>query len=410
VQALGTATAPYFFLSYAHRSRDDGRDEGEPDAWVSDLFNDLDRAVTERVGLPRGRHSGYMDRERRTGNDWPIGVVQALTTCRVLLPLYSGRFFADEYCGREWNFFVSRARDTAAQEAAIVPAVWEPVEPGRLPEAARAAQSRHRGSEGYEASGLYELIKLSRYRTQYEEAVTALAGRIVAMAVRLPAGEALAVDYQRLESAFGRAGQARAAVADKPLRITVIAPRRDQLPSERSQSAWYGTTALEWKPYDPASGATVAGEATALARSLEFRAEVGELSQHEKDLLSGDPRSGPQILIVDPWALLVPPIQQLLHRLDSRHLPWVQVLIVWNAADDESRNSEDKLRVALDATLRQKLKEVAVTSATAARGVPSQAAFEVVLGQLIGAAARRYLNHAAAHPPRGELVERPRIS
>ena len=34
--------------------------------------------------------------------------------------------------------------------------------------------------------------------------------------------------------------------------------------------------------------------------------EVGDADQHEQSLLADDPRFGPQILIVDPWALLLP--------------------------------------------------------------------------------------------------------
>jgi hypothetical protein len=103
VDALA-ATAPYFFLSYAHNALSDARDEGESDYWVGELFRDLCRAVEQRAGLSKGAGPGFMDRDRRVGNDWPHGVVQALATCRVFMPLYSDRYFADECCGKEWNF------------------------------------------------------------------------------------------------------------------------------------------------------------------------------------------------------------------------------------------------------------------------------------------------------------------
>jgi hypothetical protein len=46
----------------------------------------------------------------------------------------------------------------------------------------------------------------------------------------------------------------------------------------------------------------------------------------------------------------------------------------------------------------------------AAHGVPRPDDFDLVLRQLIGTAAKKYLGHAAAYPPRGDAVERPRIS
>jgi FxsC-like protein len=213
-----------------------------------------------------------------------------------------------------------------------------------------------------------------------------------------------------LPSAFGLAGAGQGGPPDKRVRITVVAPRLGELPGERSNSSFYGSSALDWKPYAPGSVRPIAQDAAGVARSLEYWADVGDLGQHEEDLLSGDPRSGPQILIVDPWALLVPPVQQLLRQFDLRRLPWVQVMIPWSASDEETRKAKEKLRVALDATLHNKLNEVKLTSAMAALGVPGPDDFDRVLRQLIGTVTQKYLGHAAAHPPRGEAVERPRIS
>ena len=54
--------------------------------------------------------------------------------------------------------------------------------------------------------------------------------------------------------------------------------------------------------------------------------------------------------------------------------------------------------------------EKTAISEMAAQGVPSPGEFDLVLGQLIGVVAKRYLANAAAFPPPGETVERPRIS
>jgi FxsC-like protein len=307
--------------------------------------------------------------------------------------LYSDRYFADEYCGKEWNFFTTRTSDPATQEAAIVPGIWDPVEPGKLPETARAPQFRYRGSEAYETLGLYGIMKVSRYRKQYDEAVKGLAGLMVS-----------------LESAFGPVGVYRERPEPTRLRITVVASGLDELPGERGDESFYGPSALDWNPYATDPARPVAQEAAAVARALNYGVEVGDLHDHEDDLLSGDPRHGPQILIIDPWALLVPRTQQLLQRLDDRHLPWVQAVIPWNAADDESRRAAGKLRSALDATFPRKLAETATTSSMAVDGVPSLDDFGDVVGQVVASAVRKYLRNAVAHPPSGKIVERPRLS
>ena len=411
MHASAAATAPYFFLSYAHKSHGETRDDGEADYWVGEFFRDLCRSVERQAGLLKGASSGFMDRERRSGNDWPIGVLRALASCRVFVPLYSSRYFADEYCGKEWNYFARRSvRSQRQQEAPIVPGIWDPVETEKLPQAARAPQFSHRGGDAYEALGLYGIMKVSRYRAEYVRAVSDLAGWIVMAAERHPVREGPAVDHGALESAFLDVRSARGRSHGKQLRITVVAPRRDELPGERMNSSFYGPSALDWKPYAPDSTRPIADDAADLARSLGFQVEVGDIYQHERVLLSDDPRFGPQILIVDPWALLVPHTQQLLQRVDDRQRPWVQVVIPWNAADEESQQAKGKLRVVLDAAFQGKLAETASISEMAAQGVPSLGEFEMVLGQLIGAVAKRYLANAAAFPPVGETVERPRIS
>jgi FxsC-like protein len=405
------ATAPYFFLSYAHKSHGETRDDGETNYWVGEFFRDLCRSVERQASLPRGANSGFMDRERRSGNDWPIGVLQALASCRVFVPLYSTRYFADEYCGKEWSYFARRRSDlSGAQDALIVPGIWDPVETQRLPGAARALQFGYRGGDAYEARGLYGIMKVSRYRAEYLRAVSDLASRIVEAAVSQPFKGGPAVDHGALESAFDDIRSARGGSVAGRLRITVVAPRRDELPGERTDSSSYGASALDWKPYAPESPRTVAEDAADLARSLRYPVEVGDVYQHEQSLLADDPRFGPQILIVDPWALLVPHSQQLLQRVNDGERPWVQVVIPWNAADEENEQARGKLRAVLDATLQGKLAETALISELAARGVPSLGEFDVVLGQLIGVVAKRYLANAAAFPPAGETVERPRIS
>jgi FxsC-like protein len=405
------ATAPYFFLSYAHKSHGETRDDGDANYWVGEFFRELCRSVERQASLPKGANSGFMDRERRSGNEWPIGVLQALAGCRVFVPLYSTRYFADEYCGKEWSYFARRRSDlSGAQDALIVPGIWDPVETQRLPGAARALQFGHRGGDAYEARGLYGIMKVSRYRAEYVRAVSDLASWIVEAAVSQPFKEGPAVNHGALESAFGDIPSAPGGSVARRFRITVVAPTRAELPGERTDSSSYGASALDWRPYAPESPRTIAEDAADLARSLRYPVEIGDLNQHGQSLLADDPRFGPQILIVDPWALLVPHNQQLLQRVNDGQRPWVQIVVPWNEADQESQQARGKLRAVLDATLQGKLAQTASISEMAAQGVPSPGEFDLVLGQLIGVVAKRYLANAAAFPPAGETVERPRIS
>ena len=410
MQALAAATAPYFFLSYAHKSRGDARDEGELDYWVGELYRDLCQSVRRQAGLQENLIPGFMDTERRVGDDWPLGVVRALKNCSAFVPLYSSRYFADPNCGKEWDFFTHRMSDPVAEEASIVPAIWDPVEPGKLPQTARAPQFRYRGSEAYETLGLYVIMKVSRYRAQYGQAVRDLASSIVTAAELHPVKRASTGDPDSLAGSFGPTEAYPGPSEHMRMRLTIVAPRRDELPDERRNSSLYGPSALDWNPYAADPARRIAQEAAAVAQSLSYVVEVGDLDQHEDGLLVGEPRYGPQILIIDPWALLVPRTRQLLQHVNDSRLPWVQAVIPWNAADDESRKCEGKLRAVLETTFPRKLAEAASISLMAAEGVPSIEDFDEVLGPLIGAAVRKYLGSAEAHPPNGEVVERPRLA
>jgi hypothetical protein len=75
-----------------------------------------------------------MDGEDQTAGGRLMRAADALATCRVFVSLYSSGYFADERCGKEWAYFVSRGRSRATGSgAAIIPGVRDPVEPDRLP-------------------------------------------------------------------------------------------------------------------------------------------------------------------------------------------------------------------------------------------------------------------------------------
>lgn len=201
----------YFYLSYAHGPTDYpvGRD---PDLWVAQLYSDLCDHIKSLADLPPGREPGFMDRDLRQGQEWPDRLSDALATCRVFVPLYSRRYFKSEHCGREWFAFSRRAQNQAAKGGpigAIVPALWIPVrDDDELPQAARSVQFDPGGINPlYAEHGFYGIMKVSRWREAYEEAVYLLARQIVDAAEISPAEPGIAMrDYESLDSAFRPSG------------------------------------------------------------------------------------------------------------------------------------------------------------------------------------------------------------
>jgi FxsC-like protein len=392
----GRDSSPFFYLSYPHSPRDD-QGGSDPDLWIAQLYDHLCEHIRQLADLPPGMKPGFMDRELRAGEEWQSRQTQALATCRVFVPLYSRRYFKSEYCGREWFAFTRRALNQAAKGVGrvetIVPALWIPMRSEQLPEAARSIQFNP-GDFGplYAEHGFYGIMKVSRWRDAYEEAVYRLARRIVEAAEASPVEPDYSFSFENLPSAFGGSGAPEP--GDKLLRVTVIAPRRDELPVGRD-SQYYGTEARDWNPYRGDSMRSLAEHAADLARSLSYTPDVGDLYQHEATLLADEPPSGPQVLLIDPWAVTQPECENLLRRLDVMDKPWVQVVVVWNQQDAQMEANADKLRAALDAALPRKLRGGRATSTLAIRGVPSLEDFGIVLSTVIAAASRQYLRHAS---------------
>lgn len=380
--------APYFFLSHARSHWAGGDNSPKADPWVEQLFEDLCQRVSSLLAAPSGAAVGFMGRELLTGADWPPGLRRALATCRIFVPLYSRRYFETDQCGREWSAFTLRLRGRdASAPSAIVPALWTPVDQGSLPEAARSIPWDDAGMRAYGELGFYGLIKVSRYRADYEKAVKRLASGIVDAGSGTLVADGPALDYSALENAFGAAGQQMR--GGQPLRVTIVAPSVGDLPPGRGRY-YYGTAARDWDPYRPKASRVLADHVSDIARRLGYQPFVGDLPGHAAELLSGRRPSAPGVLFVDPWATRQDDRRQLLMRLDAMDNPWIQVLVPWNKRDAESTAAEAELRDALDGALRRKLAEGNATSALAVRGVPTLEDLGQVLPAVIVKAVRQY--------------------
>jgi FxsC-like protein len=400
---------PYFLISYPHTEYNGKGRERDPDDWIVTFYRDLCRKVEELAAVRTGTRVGVLDRGAWVENDWLASLPEALASCRVLVPLYSPRYFQSEACGKEWYAFAGRSASQGVQGARtppIVPVMWMPMAPGSIHEEARAVPIEYEGLEPYARLGLDGIIKLARYRADYDQAVRGIAQRIVATAQRFPAGPWPAVGFDSLPNPFAREAAPDAGTAR--LVITVAAPHRGDLPLGRDRK-YYGAASWDWAPYRPATGQPIAEYTADFARSQGYRPYIRDLSERADDLLIDGLAAHPELLIVDPWAVMRPECRHLLARFNLAAKPWVQVVIPWNAADEETAAAETQLRRALDSALRGKLDQGRVTAAIAARGVPSIDDFGAVLPLLIPAAGKRYLGHAAAFPPDGSVVEKPTL-
>ncbi|MFB7954161.1 TIR-like protein FxsC [Streptomyces sp. NPDC056045] len=403
------ATAPYFFLSYAHTPGYGGGTD--PDMWVERLFRDLCDHVAAMTDLPAGAPAGFMDREVRSGEGWSERLGEVLATCRVFVPLFSPRYFASEMCGKEWYAFAQRAIHHRARSSrpaeAIVPALWVPVPPSQLPGPAERLQFDHRDfGDRYVSDGLYGLIKLRIFAEEYERAVYELAKRIVNVADTTRIGIGRPVDYRQAPSAFGPRNSAS---GPRPIRITVVAPTRRDLPEGRLAD-YYGDSARDWNPYHPATTRPLAYVAEDLVRSLNYRATITSFDEETERGNSKQPPGSPEILLVDRWALQDEDRRRRLAAFDAEHRPWIAPAVPWSREDRQSMAAEAELTGKLERTMPVLMRQGRAHCRAAARGVPSMEAFGQILPQVVEAAAQQYMRHAVVYPSAGgRLGERPRL-
>ena len=206
----GRGAAPVFFLSYArhHRAPEDKTGTAEdPDRWTRRFFDDLTFEVAELTALPRESRPGFMDREVRVGQEWPRRISEALAECRVFVPLYTPRYFTSLSCASEWYLFQARQSahelTSGTRPEAIIPVLWLPMPDTDLPPAAQALQfDHHTLGEAYARLGFLQLIRLARYKDEYQLAIHALAREVVRVALSSAPQPAMPVDFTVLRDRF----------------------------------------------------------------------------------------------------------------------------------------------------------------------------------------------------------------
>lgn len=258
-------SAPLFFLSYArhHRSAEDKAGAADPDRWTRQFFDDLTFEVAELTTLPRDSRPGFMDREVRVGQEWRRRISEALAASRVFLPLYTPRYFNSLSCASEWYLFQARQSahelTSGIRPEAIIPVLWVPMPDGQLPAAAKALQFDHHAlGEAYARYGFLQLIRVDRFKDEYQLAIHALAREIVRVALNGAPQVAMPVDFTLLRNRFEKAEGLFDAASDLMRRIggrtPLSPPERKPLALPPGKAAEDQSDEAPQEPYNAGSG------------------------------------------------------------------------------------------------------------------------------------------------------------
>jgi FxsC-like protein len=352
------------FFSYARTDRD---------AHLDRFFDDLESRVALYGGPPRGEVLFRDTSDIELGERWPEELSLAIARAKVLLCVCTPTYFSRPWCGKEFSFFRARvtayakAQDLAQPPPLILPILWIPEKKGgrRFPEVIRDLQSDQGFGPDYEKLGLWVVTKLQKYEDTYDEIVGKIAERILAVAQEHPLPDHTEpFELRDVPDAFAPAPAAAPAAIAPPVdrgprhvQFFVIAGPRSKLAGEgvRKNVEPYGEEPTDWRPFLPPAEGRIGPLLQGIAAEEDFTSDVVEPSA---DLIprieAACKENNLVLLVVDPWTLRIEVYSEWLKQYDQRDFLHATVLVAWNGADEETKETKEVLEAVLRDTFANK--------------------------------------------------------
>ncbi|HYJ87054.1 MAG TPA: TIR-like protein FxsC [Pyrinomonadaceae bacterium] len=361
----------WYFLSHA-------RLDSTNDAFncIEKFYEDLDKEVRRLQVIPDGVAGFFDGRSLQQGSYWPMRLVDALSTCRSLICMYSPAFFDSEYCGREWQIFNSRLPVEEPRPPLILPVLLSPPEElATIPQALKDIQyADDEYPSVYRENGLLYLMRRDSQREAYRDFIDALVRRLrsVAEQYRVP-DLTPRPDIASIKSAFHQteapptdAGTTRHAmpVADnfgpRYAEFVYVAARKEEVPSIQPippKTDCYGDEGeLDWKPYWPHVETEVGLFAQRIATREGFRYSKISLDEDlVKQIKAAQANKRIVVVVVDTWTLCIDRYCQIMKQYDNASFWNSVVLIVWNDKDEEVTRNRLVLQQALQEAFNTRL-------------------------------------------------------
>lgn len=374
-------STPWFFLSY---SRTDAGSK-----YLKKFYHDLVEEVRQKAALRGAKDTdvGFLDTSGiLTGTYWPEELASALSTCRVMVCMYSRGYFSSPFCGEEFTVFRSRVEEYVEKSSPkvkrpplILPVFWDG--PGWLPKPLPKAVSDlqyHDDSLGsfedslgmtYAREGLYYLMKVNKpeHESEYNDFIFRFAQRIVMEAgpSRLPPLRELK-PLAGIPSAFHdpapTASTGSAAPHETPrggpgiAQFFYVVGRDTEFTNIRHRVECYGKTAPAWKPYYPEVPTPVGVISQLVTASENLLYEPHSVDADFIDKLrQAEANDNIVVIIVDPWSIQVQSYKDYMRSFDEKEFVNCGILIPWNDNDDETVSKLDELQEGVQQTFARKV-------------------------------------------------------
>jgi hypothetical protein len=321
---LRNPVPPVFFVSYARA------DAVHPPyrAALKEFVANLRAAVAVRLARADDEIAFFDESSIAAGEVWTDVLVDALTTCSVGVALYTPNYFTRAWCGKEFGVFRKR-RPAQPGASGIVPVLWMKC---TTPPAVGDLQYRD-GTfpEAYASVGMHQLATLQVFRDQYNQAVDAVAERIVAA---VNSGGTLggigALEPEMLSSAWDESTKAdpqshKEGGVSKTCFVFV------------SREGW------DWKPY-PEMNWRIGALAQHISGELQLRYEEIACDEGLKDKLQETNESRvPTVLFGDPATLeRDADYARSMREYDGQYLLNCAAIVPWDEASKLAGNADSR--------------------------------------------------------------------
>jgi FxsC-like protein len=363
---------PLFFFSYAHLNAVGG--------YLGRFINHLRKEIVQLQAIHPDEVAFFDRTEIKPGDDWPADITGALQGAKVFVPVYSPWYFSRELCGKEWQVFLDRHQayrngaSNAPKIPPILPILWVPFDPqlDPLPAVAQDIDFLFKDKDDnfdriYAEHGLLQLARLTEHRDTYFKFLRKFAQRLVELG-RSPAVPPLAKfpTLRAVPNAFlpdrGSHQTPNKTITPsmsprtvKFVKFVVAAGSPDELRNVRTSIDCYGgEDGIAWVPYLPGDTTQAAVLAQQVAVNERFlssviglKGEVGELFEEAEN------KNHLLVLLIDVWTLQIHRYQELLKPLDKKLSLHAVLILLWNPADKETLDSQERLRKTVDSIFKR---------------------------------------------------------
>jgi FxsC-like protein len=371
-ERTGTAEElPWFYLSYAHLW-----DTRTTDPWVEQFFRDLTQALGGLAAPAGPLPYGFLDVPGENMAQRRHYRTRALANCRALIMLCSPDYFVDFECHGEWSAF----RERNGADGAVVQVLWERM----WTEGPEGVDLRMKDLVNrFGENGLKSEIAVPGREGVYQSAVAAVAETVRDAAKRADPRTAGPSDPHR--SQWWRAEPWPGHPVERTLGIHVLAHRRGDILPPGCNAAQYGEQPEDWQPY----GQSGPIAELAVKRASELNWKVTEVVDFEKTVrgtgtAAEDAFAGPQLLILDRWALTTDRLREALREYTrERRRHSMAVMVPWDAAARTTDEDAARLQMLTLDTLDRTLRRPKPDFEPLRRGIPDPAAFVRLLPKAI---------------------------